>query len=62
MRLGNFRKNLNPHSLEVVMAKCEPSLREARLELRYQFERLAYFALDKDSAAGLAGLQPDDHC
>ncbi len=46
---GDFRKNLNPHSLEVVMAKCEPSLREARPELRYQFERLAYFALDKDS-------------
>ena len=49
---GDFRKNLNPHSLEVVMAKCEPSLREARPELRYQFERLAYFALDKDSAPG----------
>ena len=47
---GDFRKNLNPHSLEVVGAKCEPSLREARPELRYQFERLAYFALDKYSS------------
>ncbi len=46
---GDFKKFLNPHSLEVVTAKCEPSLREATPELRYQFERLAYFALDKDS-------------
>ena len=43
---------LNPHSLEVVTAKCEPSLKDAKPELRYQFERLAYFALDKDSAPG----------
>jgi len=49
---GNFKKHLNPHSLEVVTAKCEPSLKEARAELRYQFERLGYFALDKDSAPG----------
>jgi glutaminyl-tRNA synthetase len=46
---GDFEKHLNPHSLEVVTAKGEPSLREARKGLRYQFERLAYFALDKDS-------------
>ena len=49
---GDFKKHLNPHSLEIVTAKCEPSLTEARPELRYQFERLAYFALDKDSAPG----------
>jgi glutaminyl-tRNA synthetase len=46
---GDFKQHLNPHSLEIVAAKCEPSLREAKPELRYQFERLAYFALDKDS-------------
>jgi glutaminyl-tRNA synthetase len=45
----DFKSVLNPHSLEVVTAKCEPSLKDARPELRYQFERLAYFALDKDS-------------
>jgi glutaminyl-tRNA synthetase len=33
----------------VVTAKCEPGLKEAKPELRYQFERLAYFALDKES-------------
>ncbi len=49
---GDFKKHLNPHSLEVVPAKCEPSLKEAKPELRYQFERLAYFALDRDSAPG----------
>jgi glutaminyl-tRNA synthetase len=43
---------LNPHSLDKVTAMCEPSLKDARPELRYQFERLAYFALDKDSAPG----------
>jgi glutaminyl-tRNA synthetase len=46
----DFKSVLNPHSLEVVTAKCEPSLKDAKPELRYQFERLAYFALDKDSA------------
>ena len=49
---GNFKSFLNPHSLEVVTAKCEPSLKNATPEARYQFERLAYFALDQDSAPG----------
>src|SRR5664280_1818760 len=45
----DFKSVLNPHSLEVVTAKCEPSLKDAKPELRYQFERLAYFALDRDA-------------
>ena len=49
---GDFKQHLNPHSLEVVTAKCEPSLKEATSNLRYQFERLAYFALDKESVNG----------
>ncbi|HOX56617.1 MAG TPA: glutamine--tRNA ligase/YqeY domain fusion protein [Candidatus Paceibacterota bacterium] len=49
---GDFKQHLNPHSLEVVTAKCEPSLKDAKPELRYQFERLGYFTLDKDSTAG----------
>ena len=48
---SDFKSTLNPHSLEMVTAKCEPCLKDARPELRYQFERLAYFALDKDSAS-----------
>ncbi len=43
---GDFRQTLNPHSLEVVTAKLEPCLRDARAEERYQFERLGYFTLD----------------
>jgi glutaminyl-tRNA synthetase len=46
---GDFKAFLNPHSLEVVSARCEPSLKDARPELRYQFERLGYFTIDKDS-------------
>jgi glutaminyl-tRNA synthetase len=45
----DFERNLNPASLEVVAAKCEPSLREAQSDTRYQFERTGYFVLDKDS-------------
>jgi len=48
----DFKSVLNPKSLEVVAAKCEPSLKDAKPELRYQFERLAYFALDKESKPG----------
>jgi glutaminyl-tRNA synthetase len=46
---GDFKSFLNSHSLEVVAAKCEPSLGDAKREIRYQFERLGYFALDPDS-------------
>ncbi len=49
---GDFKAFLNPNSLEVVNAKCEPSLNEADPEVRYQFERLGYFALDSDSQPG----------
>ena len=48
----DFKSVLNPKSLEVITAKCEPSLRDAKADERYQFERLAYFALDPDSAPG----------
>ncbi len=48
----DFTVNLNPHSLEVVPnAKLEPGLRGAAVGSRYQFERLGYFCVDKDSNA-----------
>ena len=50
---GDFKQHLNPHSLEIITAKLEPSLKDATFEARYQFERLAYFALDKDSGSKL---------
>ncbi len=46
----DFKSVLNPHSLEVITAKLEPSLKSARAEHRYQFERIGYFTLDKDSS------------
>jgi glutaminyl-tRNA synthetase len=49
----DFTANLNPNSLEVVTdAKLEPSLKDADPGDRYQFERLGYFCVDKDSQPG----------
>jgi len=49
---GDFLAHLNPHSLEIVPdAKLEPSLATAPPGSRYQFERLGYFCVDKDSTA-----------
>jgi glutaminyl-tRNA synthetase len=48
-----FTANLNPQSLEVVaQAKVEPSLANAPIEARYQFERLGYFCVDSDAKPG----------
>jgi glutaminyl-tRNA synthetase len=45
--------NLNPHSLEILTgAALEPSLADAKMEDRFQFERVGYFCLDRDSTAG----------
>jgi glutaminyl-tRNA synthetase len=44
--------NLNPNSLEVLTGcKVEPSLDDAAVGARYQFERLGYFAVDLDSSS-----------
>ncbi|MEO8352430.1 MAG: glutamate--tRNA ligase family protein, partial [Chthoniobacteraceae bacterium] len=43
----DFKTVLNPNSLEVVSARIEPALAEARSDERYQFERLGYFCLDE---------------
>jgi glutaminyl-tRNA synthetase len=50
----DFKSNLNPDSLKVIRtAKLEMSLAEAKLETRYQFERVGYFCLDsRDSKPG----------
>ncbi len=51
--------NLNPNSLEVLPGCCvEPSLAAAKAGDRFQFERLGYFCVDPDSAAGKPGVQP----
>ena len=50
----DFKSFLNPASLEVLTGcKLEPSLRDAKPEARYQFERLGYFRADPvDSQPG----------
>jgi glutaminyl-tRNA synthetase len=46
--------NLNPNSLEILTgAKLEPSLANAKLEDRFQFERVGYFCLDPDSTRAI---------
>jgi glutaminyl-tRNA synthetase len=49
---GSYRDNLNPNSLETVTAEVEPSLLDAPVGGRYQFERLGYFCVDPNSAPG----------
>jgi glutaminyl-tRNA synthetase len=50
---GSVLDNLNPNSLEVVDgAKLEPSLASAKSGDHFQFERVGYFCVDPDSAAG----------
>jgi glutaminyl-tRNA synthetase len=45
--------NLNPNSLEVIAdAKSEPSLANAAVGTRFQFERLGYFCVDPDAKPG----------
>ncbi len=41
-----FIENMNPNSLEVLAAKVEPSLANAVVGERFQFERNGYFCLD----------------
>ena len=48
----DFTVNLNPNSLEVLTAYLEPSLKDAAVGTKVQFERTGYFSADKDSAAG----------
>jgi len=49
---GDFLAHLNPQSLEVVSnAKLEPSVASAPPLTRYQFERLGYFCVDRESTA-----------
>ena len=49
----NFLDDLNPNSLQIITAAMEPSLKDAKPEDRFQFERHGYFVADlNDSAPG----------
>ncbi|WP_137718922.1 glutamine--tRNA ligase/YqeY domain fusion protein [Methylobacillus flagellatus] len=50
---SNYLDDLNPASLQIITAQLEASLKEAKPEERFQFERHGYFVADKqDSVAG----------
>ena len=47
----DFKSYLNPNSLDVIKGYLEPSLSEAKDGDRFQFQRLGYFCVDRDSTA-----------
>jgi len=49
---GDFKKFLNPASLEVVEGWVEPSLSGVAPGAHFQFERIGYFCVDPDSMPG----------
>ena len=48
----DFMQFVNPDSLQVVQGFGEPSLADAKAEDKFQFQRIGYFAVDKDSSEG----------
>ena len=47
----DFKEYINPNSLEVIKGYLEPSLISAKNGERFQFQRLGYYCVDKDSSA-----------
>ncbi|MHB1147538.1 MAG: glutamine--tRNA ligase/YqeY domain fusion protein [Lutibacter sp.] len=47
----DFKDFLNPDSLTILEAFVEPSLKSANILDRFQFQRLGYFCVDKDSSS-----------
>ena len=46
----DFKEFINPNSLEVITGYVEPSLQSAKNLEQFQFQRLGYFCVDKDSS------------
>ncbi len=42
---------INPDALKVIKGYLEPSLKNAQIEDRVQFQRLGYFCVDPDSTS-----------
>jgi len=45
----DFKEYINPNSLDIVTGYVEPSLKNAKPEEKFQFQRLGYFVVDKDT-------------
>ena len=48
----DFMEFINPDSLQKITGYLEPSLKEAQIGDRFQFQRMGYFNVDKDSTPG----------
>jgi glutaminyl-tRNA synthetase len=46
----DFKEFINPNSLEIITGFVEPSLQSAKELDQFQFQRLGYFCVDKDSS------------
>lgn len=46
----DFKEYINPKSLEIITGYLEPGLKEVKPGDRFQFQRLGYFCVDKDSS------------
>jgi glutaminyl-tRNA synthetase len=46
----DFKEYINPNSLEVITGYLEPSLASAKDGDRFQFQRLGYYCVDRDSS------------
>ena len=44
-----FLEHINPNSFESITGYLEPHLAEAKVQERYQFQRIGYFCVDKTS-------------
>ncbi len=47
----DFLEFVNPESLKITKGFVEPSLKDAEVEDKFQFQRVGYFTVDKDSTA-----------
>lgn len=47
----DYLEFINPNSLEVITGYVEPSLQEAKVLDKFQFQRIGYFCIDKDTSA-----------
>ncbi|MGB3144904.1 MAG: glutamine--tRNA ligase, partial [Maribacter sp.] len=45
----DFLEFINPNSLEVITGYVEPGLKNAKPGERFQFQRMGYFCVDKDT-------------
>src|SRR5690606_39483191 len=48
----DFLEFINPNSLEVITGYLEPGLKDATIGEKFQFQRIGYFCIDKESTAG----------